>query len=68
MAAGIATVGYVALRRDAQNLRDTNRDNLLWSATQMEAEPALRAEGGDDGGAGDAGGAGRDAGERFDIL
>ncbi|MER2508798.1 MAG: histidine kinase dimerization/phospho-acceptor domain-containing protein [Amaricoccus sp.] len=37
-AAGIAAVGYVALRRDAQNLRDTNRDNLLWSATQMEVE------------------------------
>ncbi len=38
VAAAIATIGYLALRRDAQNLRDTSQDNLLWSATQMEVE------------------------------
>ncbi len=36
--AGFAAVGYVAIRRDVDNLRVISQDNILWSATQMEVE------------------------------
>jgi signal transduction histidine kinase len=36
--AGFAAVGYLAIRRDVENLRVISQDNILWSATQMEVE------------------------------
>jgi signal transduction histidine kinase len=35
---GFAALGFVAIRRDVENLREISQDNILWSATQMEVE------------------------------
>lgn len=36
--AAFASVGYVSIRRDVENLRLISQDNILWTATQMEVE------------------------------
>ena len=36
--AGFAAVGFVAIRRDVENLRVISQDNTQWSASQMEIE------------------------------
>jgi signal transduction histidine kinase len=36
--AGVAALGFHSIRKDIENLRVISRDNILWSATQMELE------------------------------
>ena len=36
--AGFAAVGFLAIRRDVENLRVISQDNTQWSASQMEIE------------------------------
>jgi signal transduction histidine kinase len=36
--AAIAALGFHSIRKDIENLRTISRDNILWSATQMELE------------------------------
>ncbi len=36
--AGFAALGYQSIRRDVESLRTISRENILWTATQMEVE------------------------------
>ncbi|MBP7000937.1 histidine kinase dimerization/phospho-acceptor domain-containing protein [Amaricoccus sp.] len=36
--AGFAALGYQSIRRDVESLRAISRENILWTATQMEVE------------------------------
>jgi signal transduction histidine kinase len=36
--AGISALGFHSIRKDIENLQVISRDNILWSATQMEVE------------------------------
>jgi signal transduction histidine kinase len=36
--AGISALGFYSIRKDIENLQVISRDNILWSATQMEVE------------------------------
>jgi len=36
--AALLAVGYMSIRRDVTELRELSKDNILWTATQMEVE------------------------------